>query len=71
MIAKFITMEQNQLSFYICATTSQEQKIQELLCSGYSPVDLLDERIFNPPFDSQEVFNAVLKLNQLQAEAFS
>lgn len=40
------------------------RRIQELLLNGYSPSDLQDERIFNPPFSSAEVWKALMLLNR-------
>lgn len=34
-------------------------QIVELLKKGFLPQDLLDERVFNPPFQINEVFQAI------------
>ena len=40
------------------------KEIQENILRGYSPADLLDERVFNPPYSSEDVFLAILLLKQ-------
>lgn len=38
-------------------------EIQRLLCSGLSPSDLVDERVFSNPYSNDEVWSAIEKLN--------
>lgn len=43
--------------------TEKEKEILEYLSLGYTPTDLMDDRIFDPPFDSEEIFGVLQKLN--------
>lgn len=64
--SKHYPMDSNTLYFKNVSEEEKIREIQSLICNGFSPTDLTDERIFRPVYDSLLVWRAVMQLNSFK-----